>query len=111
MKNKFFYNTADIQRMKELIRTGEPIARIAKREHASFNTSEKGFLMKLYKLSKTTRKIKQWEGAKRVRQAVVETTSTTPSVEPQGINIPEGVSLDLTSKRVVLFDNHVRIYF
>lgn len=110
MKNKFFYNTADIQRMKELIRTGEPIARIAKREHASFNTSEKGFLMKLYKLSKNTRKIKQWEGPKRVRKAVTTTTAVA-SVEPQGINVPEGVSLDLTSKRVVLFDNHVRIYF
>jgi hypothetical protein len=108
MKNSFFYNTADIQRMKELIRTGEPIAHIAKREHASFNAKEKGFLMKLYQLSKTTRKIKKWEGPKRVRQAVAETTTV---VEPQGIAIPEGVSLDLTSKRVVLFDNHVRIYF
>ena len=109
MKNNFFYNTADIQRMKSLIRTGEPLARIAKREHVSFNASEKGFLMKLYKLSKNTRKVREWEGAKKVRKT--ETTTVAAPKEPKGITVPEGISLDLTSKRVVLFDNHVRIYF
>ena len=109
MKNKFFYNTADIKKMKEFIRTGEPLARIAEREHQNFNAGRNGFLMKLYSLSKNTRKVRKWEGAKTTK-TIVEKTIEQP-VEPKGINVPEGVSLDFTSKRVVMHNDHVRIYF
>jgi hypothetical protein len=109
MKNSFFYNTADIKKMKELIRTGEPLARIAKREYSSFNVTEKALLVKLYKVSKNTTKVRTWDGPKRTK-TMVEKTIEQP-VELKGINVPEGVSLDFTSKRVVMHNDHVRIYF
>jgi hypothetical protein len=107
-KNKFFYNTADINRMKILIRTGKPLIQIAEEQHESFGAPLKGFYTKLCKVAKHTTKVRQWEGPKIIRRKKIGKAAV---VEPQGINVPEGVSLDFTSKRVIMHKDHVRIYF
>lgn len=94
------YNTADIKRMKQLIRTGQPIRQIAKNLHKSFNATESGFLQKLYQVARHTTKIRKWEGPKRVR------TSKTKNVPSDNL-----FEIDVAPKRVVVRKDHVRIYF
>lgn len=103
--NDFFYNWREIKEMKELIRTGEPIARIAEREHARFNTTSRALRMKMYKLSKSTFKIREWEGSKKVRKATKGTDAE------KGVLVPEGTTFEGTSKKVMFYKDHFRIYF
>lgn len=98
MKVKDFrYSQLEVQRMKELIRTGKPILQIAQDEHKNFGARKGGFLQKLYKVSKSTRKIRKWEGPQRVR-----------NTQKKEDNLFE---LDVQPKRVVIQKDHVRIYF
>jgi len=108
MTNSFFYSTVDIQRMKDLIRTGQPLRQIAQREHTNFGASMNGFYGKLLFLSKTTRKIKTWEGPKRIRRktTTAETTNTTT-----GFEVPTGTTFEGTPKKVMICKDHFRIYF
>ena len=108
-KTKFFYNTADIKRMKSLIRTGKPLIQIAEEQHKSFDASLKGFYTKLCKVAKHTTKVREWNGPKIVRRKTIQKPLIVEKTE--GINVPQGVSLDFTSKRVVMHNDHVRIYF
>jgi hypothetical protein len=105
MKNSFFYNTKDIKELKELIRTGEKITKIAKRECERFNTTPVALSAKLYELKKTTRKIQ----AKSVKTLTTKTLS--PVNETKGVLIPEGTTFEGNSKKVVIFKDHFRIYF
>lgn len=109
-KKSFFYTTNDIKRMKELIRTGKPLLQIARDEHASFNASLHGFYGKLMQVAKHTTKIQKWEGPKRMRKAAVD-AEAMPKEEPKGIIIPEGTTFEGAPKKVVLYNNHFRIYF
>lgn len=107
-KNDYFYNTKDILDLKELIRTGEPLRRVAMREYERFGApSANALLQQLYKLAKTTTKIQKWEGPKRIRQAA----TVKPTVETKGFSIPEGTKFEGESKRVVIYSDHFRIYF
>jgi len=106
-KNDYFYNTKDILDLKELIRTGEPLRRIAFREYERFDTTPNGLLQQLYKVAKTTTKIRKWEGPKRMRQTPV----VKPTTETRGFTLPEGTTFEGESKRVVIFPDHFRIYF
>jgi hypothetical protein len=106
MTNPYFYNWRDIKEMKELIRTGEPILRIARREYQSFGASSaSAFALKLYKIAKTTTKIREWEGSKRERKAKDQ------MVAPKALTVPEGTTFEGTPKRVELHTDHFRIYF
>jgi len=96
----------DIKRMKTLIRTGKPPIQIAREQHESFNAPFSGFYTKLLEVAKHTTKIREWNGPKRIvgdKAPIFEKT--------ESITVPEGVSLDFTSKRVVMHNDHVRIYF
>jgi hypothetical protein len=108
MKNRnFFYGTSDIQKMKELIRTGKPLVQIAEEEHNNFNATFSGFYAKLQKVAKHTTKVREWNGPKRIKR-----NTTNQVVEKtEGITMPEGVSLDFTAKKVTMHNDHVRIYF
>jgi hypothetical protein len=106
-KKDFFYNTKDILDLKELIRTGEPIRRIAFREHERFGTSATALQQQLYKLAKTTTKVQKWEGPKRVRKAA----NVNPIVETKGFTLPEGTTFEGEAKRVSIHADHFRIYF
>lgn len=123
MKNRFFYNTSDIQKMKELIRTGQPLLQIARNEHANFGASQQGFYLKLTQLAKSTTKIREWSGPKKLRRTkkqmmearqrelvgVTSATSATPTTT--GFVVPQGTSFEGTPKRVEIFADHFRIYF
>lgn len=95
--NQFFYTEQDIKEMKELIRTGERLSKIARAHHSKFNAPEIGFYHKLLKLSKTTRKVK--------RSGVVDKGSA------KGLSIPDGTTFEGVSKKVQIFKDHFRIYF
>lgn len=104
-KNNYFYSTNDIKELKELIRTGEPISRIAEREHTRFGTTVNALRVQLYKLAKSTTKIREWNGPKveRKPRAVKET--------PKGFAVPEGTTFEGTPKKVEIYKDHFRIYF
>lgn len=105
--NKYFYNWKEVKELKELIRTGEPIAQIARREANRFGTTSKALTIKMYKLAKSTNSIRKWEGPKRMRQTPV----AKPTTETRGFTLPEGTTFEGQSKRVVIFPDHFRIYF
>jgi hypothetical protein len=109
MKKDYFYSSLDIKRMKSLIRTGKPLIQIAEEQHKSFNAPLNGFYTKLCSVAKHTTKIREWNGPKIIRRKTIQKPSTFEKTE--GITVPQGVSLDFTSKRVVMHNDHVRIYF
>lgn len=107
-KTDFFYTTNDIKELKELIRTGEPISRIAKRECTRFNTTPSALSIKMYKLAKNTTKIREWDGPKRSRTPKSE---RVVSEKEKGFTVPEGTTFEGTPKKVQIFKDHFRIYF
>jgi len=107
--NSYFYNWRDIQRMKELIRTGQPLMQIARNEYANFGATEKAFYTKLTKVAKSTNKIRTWEGPKKIRTK--RTENPVPESVTSGISVPEGTTFEGTPKKVVIYSNHFRIYF
>ncbi len=109
MKKDYFYSPMDIKRMKTLIRTGKPLSQIAKEQHESFDAPLTGFYIKLCKVAKNTTKIREWNGPKIIGRKTVQKPSVVDKTK--GITVPDGVSLDFTSKRVVMHNDHVRIYF
>jgi hypothetical protein len=107
--NPYFYSWKDIKDMKELIRTGEPIIRIARREYQRFGASSaSAFALKLYKIAQNTTKIRQWEGSRRERTPKAEMPQTQPN---QGLAIPAGTTFEGRPKRVEIHTDHFRIYF
>lgn len=109
MKTNYFYNYKDIRRMKELIRTGQPLLQIARNEYMNFGTTEKALYTKLQKVAKSTTKIREWDGPKRMRVQRQEPVSA-PQQET-GFAVPEGTTFEGTPKKVVIYSNHFRIYF
>lgn len=91
----------DVQNLKAMIRTGEPVYRIAKRMAPQYNRTVSSFTVTLYKLAKQTRKIAEWNGPKRVHM-----TSSTPrrtfEIATEGID---------KRVRVEKYADHVRVYF
>ena len=108
--NPYFYNWRDIKEMKELIRTGQPIAQIAKREYARFNTTAGALQMKLYQLAKSTNNIREWEGPKKVRRTKAQMAETQAPTN-KGLTVPAGTTFEGTPKRVEIHTDHFRIYF
>lgn len=108
-KNNYFYNTQDIKELKELIRTGEPIKRIAERECGKYNTSAQALAIKMYNLAKTTTKVREWTG-KRVRRTKAQLAEARPT-QNVGIDVPTGTTFEGTPKKVTIYPDHFRIYF
>lgn len=90
----------DIQNLKAIIRTGEPVYQIAKRMAPQWNRTTESFMVTLYNLAKQTRKIGEWKGPKRIRRAK-KTYETVPVATAPTTNYA----------RVERFDDHIRIYF
>lgn len=112
MKNSFFYSTTDVKKMKELIRTGQPLLQIAREEHANFGTTLNGFYMKLTQLAKTTTKIREWNGPKKVRRTKRQLAEARQQeLSSKGFIVPQGTTFEGTPKRVEIFADHFRIYF
>ena len=108
--NKFFYNWREIKELKELIRTGEPIARIAEREYTRFNTTALALRMKMYQLAKSTNNIREWEGPKKIRRTKTQLAEVRNETS-KGLAVPAGTTFEGTPKKVEIHTDHFRIYF
>lgn len=96
MSRKSMFTEAQIKQMKQEIRTGEPIVMLAEKLAPRYNVSENTLRTKLYSLSKRTYKIADWNGPKQ-RRMRIDNTLTPPT--------------EVVGKRVVMHDDHIRIYF
>lgn len=104
MSRKTMFTEAQIKEMKEIIRTGEPIIALAERLAPRYNVPENSMRSKLYSIAKRTYKIANWNGPKKRKLKAKFTTPTdmpTPTSEP----------VEMTGKKVVMYSDHVRIYF
>jgi hypothetical protein len=102
MSRKTIFTETQIKEMKDVIRTGEPIAMLAEKLATKYNVPEDKLRSKLYNVAKRTRKIADWNGPKqrRTRMRNVPTPST-----------PSTLPTPLMGKMVVMHQDHIRIYF
>jgi hypothetical protein len=96
MSRKSMFTDEQIKQMKQEIRTGEPIVMLAEKLAPRYNVSENSLRTKLYSVAKRTRKIAEWTGPKQ-RRMRIDNTLTVPT--------------QVTGKKVVMYDDHIRIYF
>lgn len=99
MSRKARFTDVQVQEMKEIIRTGEPIAMLAERLATRYNVTADTLRNKMYSVAKRTRKIAEWNGPKRRRQKNTEMSSVTT-------NVPTAMG-----KKVEMYADHIRIYF
>ena len=111
MSRKTSFTEAQIKEMKQVIRTGEPIVMLAERLASQYNVTENTLRNKLYSVAKRTKKIADWTGPKK-RVTKTENTST-PDVDTMIVDAPTTTeaTADVVGKRVVMYDDHIRIYF
>lgn len=93
----------DVQKLKGMIRTGEPVYRIAKRMASTYNRSVSSFYITLLNIAKRTYKVAEWNGPKRTR-------STSKKVSAR---MSENVQNSITGNpvRVEKYADHIRVYF
>lgn len=96
MKNNFFYSNEEVLLMQELLKTEESIPKIAEKHYKKFNVSLGAFTVKLYSVAKTLPK---------------RANSSRSSSTKMALNVPNGTSFEGVAKKVVLFNDHFRIYF
>jgi hypothetical protein len=96
MSRKTIFTEAQIKEMKEVIRTGEPITMLAERLAPTYNVTENKLRSKLYSVAKRTKKIADWAGPKQ-RRTKIENTPAPPT--------------QVMGKKVVMYNDHIRIYF
>ncbi len=105
MSRKTMFTEAQIQEMKKVIRTGEPIVMLAEKLAPTYNVPENTLRSKLYSVAKRTRKIADWNGPKqrrtRIEKMIIPSEAPTASTAPR----------EVASKKVVMYDDHIRIYF
>jgi septum formation inhibitor MinC len=111
MSRKTSFTEAQIKEMKQVIRTGEPIVMLAERLASQYNVTENTLRNKLYSVAKRTKKIADWAGPKK-RVTKTENTST-PDVDTMIVDAPTTTeaTAEVVGKRVVMYDDHIRIYF
>lgn len=107
--NKYFYSPKEIKAIKQLIRTGEPITKIAQREHELFGTTPAALRMKMYSVAKHTYNIKRKRRNKTVRKEAIVKPATVNATK--GFSLPEGTTFEGQPKRVLICADHFRIYF
>lgn len=96
MRTNFFYSDQDVKLMKDLLKSEESIAKIARTHHQRFGAPLTGFALKLYSIAKTM--------PKRVTSRRSPNTQVT-------LAVPAGTSFEGVAKKVRLYSDHFRIYF
>jgi hypothetical protein len=96
----------EVKQLKAIIRTGEPLQRIAERMAPQYNRTVSSFYVTLYNLSKRTYKIAEWNGPKRRR-----TKNTTAPATPETAVMETPRTPTQKIARVERYDDHIRIYF
>lgn len=91
-----------VQELKAVIRTGEPIAMIADRLAPIYNKPVHSFRCTLYNLAKRTYKIAEWNGPKARR---------TKKNNPPAQMVEQPVVMPQLGQRIERYEDHIRIYF
>lgn len=97
MSRKSIFKTAELLQIKKQIREGIKVKQLAKRLAPRYNVTEEQMLNKLYYISAKTYMMRG-RPSKKAKVA-------TPAVEKS----PENMSV--VGKKVVVYSNHIRIYF
>jgi hypothetical protein len=105
-KSMYFYTDEQIKTLTEAIHSGEPLRKIARRLHKSFNRTERNLYVKLMKLKVTSKPVKSLATirAKKVLQDEQKPAEV-------GVEVPHGMTFEGTPKRIMLHSDHFRIYF
>jgi hypothetical protein len=104
-KTIVFYTNEQLKEMKEAIRTGQPIAQLARIYSEKWGKSEKGLLVKFYKLSKKTYNVAEWNGPKRTKK------DQKPAVIKTETEMPEGFSFEGRPRKITFCIDHFKVYF
>jgi hypothetical protein len=106
MARRPIFNDFQVKEMKEIIRTGEPIMMLAEKLATKYGVSESSMRSKLYSIARRTYKIAEWNGPKRRTKK----NMTNESTISESITTMEQPT-QLTGKKVVMYEDHIRIYF
>jgi hypothetical protein len=105
-KSMYFYTDEQIKTLTEAIHSGEPLRKIARRLHKSFNRTEHNLYVKLMKLKVTSKPVRTLATirAKKVLQDEQKPADI-------GVEVPHGMTFEGTPKKIMLHSDHFRIYF
>ena len=106
MAKRQHLTSEEVNQLKAIIRTGEPIAAIADRLAPKYNRKPSSFRITLYNLAKRTRKVAEWNGPKRRR-----TKNTTAPAAPETAVMETPRTPTQKIARVERYEDHIRIYF
>ena len=105
-KSMYFYTDEQIKTLTEAIHSGEPLRKIARRLHKSFNRTEHNLYVKLMKLKVTSKPVRSLATirAKKVLQDEQQPAEV-------GVEVPHGMTFEGKPKKIMLHSDHFRIYF
>lgn len=111
-KSMYFYTNEQIQILKDAINSGEPLLRIARRLHTSFNRTEHNLYVKVMKLNATNKPVRSLATirAKKVLQDKKQEEALQEPAEI-GVEVPHGMTFEGKPKKIMLHSDHFRIYF
>lgn len=98
MSRKSIFKTTEILEIKKQIRQGAKVKQLAKRLAPQYNVTEEQMLNKLYYISARTYMMR---GRPAKRAKVARPTRVENTTE----------NLSVVGKKVVMYSNHIRIYF
>lgn len=103
MSRRSIFNTTELLDIKKQIRQGAKVKQMAKRLAPQYNVTEEQMLSKLYYISARTYMMR----GRPIKKVKTPTTTVAPvtKVEKNNDNI------SVLGKKVVVYSNHVRIYF
>ena len=105
-KSMYFYTDEQIKTLTEAIHSGEPLRKIARRLHKSFNRTEHNLYVKLMKLKVSSKPVRTLATirAKKVLQDEQKPADI-------GVEVPHGMTFEGKPKKIMLHSDHFRIYF
>ena len=105
-KSMYFYTDEQIKTLTNAIHSGEPLRKIARRLHTSFNRTEHNLYVKLMKLKVTGKPVRN---SATIRANKVLQDEQKPA--DIGVEVPHGMTFEGTPKKIMLHSDHFRIYF
>jgi len=99
-----------VQELKAVIRTGEPIAMIADRLAPMYNKPVHSFRCTLYNLAKRTYKIAKWNGPKKRKLNTTKKEKAKPQQLVLALDAPPAKP-EANNPRIEKYADHIRIYF
>lgn len=100
MSRRSIFKTAELLEIKKQIRGGARIKQMAKRLAPTYNVTEEQMLSKLYYISARTYMMRG-RPSKKVKAPVAPATRVEKPTD----------NISVMGKKVVVYSNHIRIYF